>query len=252
MKFNMIAGICLLVLAFLPDDSVAAGRAFSIDSIEYLPPNTQYRRLGQETREANYTESEQIFINYTSRGQQRRLRDDDGLATLFIYHRNIAGRVYNRELKLSDPIPQPTANLNRALDMLKKTYEKYADNPGLSAEIRNQLRAAAARIPDVKRALSRASTIEDLERSGLQSLINDTLQIHAYDVESPIGSDNLLLTEVMGRGAPATLTSANATRCRDSIALNWSSVSGSLSASSQPRGTGGPRNNTPAVRGATR
>lgn len=236
MNCSIFSKISILVLVLQSLEVFASGSSIEIKSFEHIPGGTPYVKVGQVDRMGHSTPADKnhIFINYELNGEQRRLLDDDGLATLYIYHRSLASRIFNQQIRMTDNAPGPLEHLSRSFDMLSATYERYANNSAVSADIRMKLREAIQRIPQVKAAVLRSKTVQDLSNSGLESLINDTVTIHAYDIESPGQSRNIRLTEAIGVGVPTTFSSTMAGRCRDQFTMNWSEASSGLALATRP------------------
>ncbi len=213
MSCNAYQLICTLVLTLTGLHAYGLGARVDISSLRYLKQGSSYTGLGQMTKELRYSNEDNILLAYTINGNQRQLWDDDGLATLFIYHRSITSQTFNKKLTGNSPLPQPITPLLKALEMLKKTYQSigYAD--------------IVSRIESVRKAFSRGRSVSDIRDSGLEALINDLHDNHTYKVET--GDDKFLrkkIGELVAVGSPSSLTDSIASRCRDEIGANWSSV----------------------------
>ena len=146
-------------------------------------------------------------------GQPRLLEDDDGFATLLLYHRAIANEVTNRNLNTNDPLPQPIDSLLDALMRLEKTYDEATFFPNYDT--------IAQRIARVRRSFVRAERIRDLADSGLESLINDLLSNHQHNTSNGVEVFRDNANNLLARGSAQSLTDNINARCRDTVSLNW-------------------------------
>ena len=162
------------------------------------------------------------IINYAIGDRPRQLTDDEGLATLFLVHRNAVQRVLSGDWTTDLPLEKPYTAIFKSLVMLENTYRQAAQASGSSAHT-----AMADRIRAVADNLRSKDPIKviDLQDSGLESLINDSLSTHSYHVDR--GSepatrgrlDELFLVDI-----PPSFSATMAPRCRDNPVLNWRSA----------------------------
>lgn len=211
MGINLIRSFTILVVLLSSSISFALGAQMELKSLEFKAQGTDCPSMAAV--ESRPCIIDNIKMSYTLGGEARVLWDDDGFATLFLYHRAMAGRVYDGELQVTSPLTQPLTPLFKALDMLEKTYQQFGSE---QAHIVAQIQA-------VKSAARNMKTIQDLKDSGLEALINDLLSNHTHVVERPDGSTIRKPTgELIAVGVSSGITDGLATRCRDMINLNWS------------------------------
>ncbi len=205
------------VLVFLFSSNVfGMGASLKIKSLKFKPQGEFYTGLGQRTKEARYTSSDHIFLEYDINGEPRRLWDDDGFATLYLYHRQLASQsLDSRKFSYRSPLPQPIGPLLKALDMLEKAYVD-AGEVGKSV---------LPKIREVKEKFQSVKTVGDLRASGLEKLLGELDSNHNHMVE--VGEDKnvrKLTRELIAVGSPRYIGDSVVARCRDSIEMDWSAV----------------------------
>lgn len=219
----------LLITIFSPLSSFGAGSALEFSSIQIQTAGTPYTGLGQMTRELRHTDEEASFIEYTLDGKKRRLWDDDGLGILFLYHRNIAAKVFDKEMTVDSKLPMPKEPLLYGLDKLATEFESmkkdYAQKSGKEAEkLKEKIENVLKKIQAVKKyvASDRFRQVSDLQASGLEDLINDLDSNHTYAVE--VGNDQVKrgkLSDLIAKGVVEKIGDEFAGRCRDTITIDW-------------------------------
>ncbi len=214
-----IRAIVSLGLILLSHQAFALGAKVQVSNLSFRGAGSPHVRLGQMTREMATLPADSILVNYKINGADRVMVDDDGLATLYIYHRTLTGARFNDDITPDSPLPQPLTPLTRSLTLLKSVYE------GVKAQDPARISDIIARIDKVKKMLASATKVSDLQTSGLESLINDLMSNHTYTVE--LGNDKSVrktLDQLIGQGAPVSLTDQMAARCRDTIDMKWKSA----------------------------
>ncbi len=234
---KVIFSALLATLCLAPQYAFALGASIEVNKVQRKSAGEPYVGIGQRTRELRRVDSEVTFIEYQLNGESRRLWDDDGLGTLFLYQRSITSKYHNQELKLNSPLPMPKAPLVTALAKLEAEYEKLMKHweEQKNEEGLMQAKKNLERIRKVKTyvASNRFREVSDLENSGLESLINDLDSNHTYQLE--VGDDKTKrnkLSHFLAQGSPATLSDGTAARCRDTIQMNWKAVTASYNGES--------------------
>ncbi len=217
MAINKSLNFLLLQLLVLVLSSQANAVGFNVDisSISHVTESV----ANDETYSSN---TGTTYINYSIQGSPRKLTDDDGLATLFLIHRNAVQKVFLNEWTTDYPLEKPYTAIFKSLEMLENTYRNAAEATG-----DKQHTIAADRVRAIADKLRAKDPIKliDLQSSGLESLINDSLSTHSYHVER-LGKpsvrgrlDELLLVDI-----PPSFSANMAPRCRDNPTLNWRSA----------------------------
>src|SRR3990167_9193968 len=201
--------VLVLMLAFLAPALVQSAE-IEITNLAFKPNDSAYKGIDQKSSEQRATEGTHIFLEFRRDGKNRRLWDDDGLASLFLYHRAHTLAVQKRELSPDSPLPGPHFALTEALDLLKAAYAKAgaaAAHPGESIQIDFTLE----KIESIRKYIDegKLTKVRGLADSGLESLINGLAGNHNYNVE--VGGDRsvrVLLNQAIAVNLPATLTEA--------------------------------------------
>ena len=122
MTRSLILAIPILMSVF---PAFGLGERIDFKGIEFLPSGEEYTGLNQRSRERRFTRKDNIILRYTLRdGKIRKIWDDDGLATLFVYHRDIASKVADGEMTLDSPLIQKDDALRKSFELLERIYEE--------------------------------------------------------------------------------------------------------------------------------
>lgn len=256
-------GFIVASLAF-PLVGHSAGSNFKIKSLVEQAPNTPYVGVGQITREQRFTgEGPVTFIDYELNGVPRRLWDDDGFATLFIYQRSLVSRAIDNNFQqgryASDhlqpgidtdnfshlsPLPKPISPLIKSIERLESYYKKLKDEDvrvKTDPELKQTYDALIKRISDVSTYMksSKFQSVKDIKESGLESLLSDLESNHAYNVETD--KDEMVndsIGNLIGQGIPQNFGDPVYARCFDEVELTWITAAKKFSASSKGGGAG--------------
>jgi hypothetical protein len=233
--------------ALLPITAFGLGASIEVQNIQMMPKGANYLGIDQKTREARKVKSDTVFLEYKINGESRRLWDDDGLAVLFLYHRDISAKVYNGDLKEDSKLPMPKQPLIDSLERLHAEYlalvkyyeDKSGDGSDFSAETTRAMELAN-RARKVKEyvASNRFKEVSDLRTSGFEALVNDAESNHTYMAE--IGGDKNKrnrLSFFLAKGIPNEIGERMAAKCKDSIAMDWKKATKNFSAKGKKAGS---------------
>lgn len=245
----------LFLTTLIPGLAFGAGATLNFTSLQAMAPNTPYVGVGQVTREMRSTGKDPVtFIEFELNDKPRRLWDDDGFATLFLYQRALVSRAISdggKKKNKADSItgesvlPKPTEPLVESINRLHAYYKKLKEedvrvkeDPEI-AELYDDLIKRIGGVASYMKS-SKFKQVKDVKESGLEALIADLESNHSYNVETD--EDEMIndsIGSLIGDGIPRHIGDPIYARCFDEIALNWMAATKGFSGKGGNGGSGG-------------